>query len=468
MHIRNEVRILLICLLLVSGFALAAQAGAAKPAASPSPKPSASAPAASPKPKAAAPKAAAASPAPAISPAPGASPAASPAPKASAAPKPAVAASPAPASAQGSAPSASPAPKASAAPAAPGAKTSAGSASKTSGGKLPAAINPAANSNPLFAALPPNAEDGLYVLLETGKGKIVASVDFQRHPLPAIVFCGLAEGSLKSAFRPGKPFYDGLTFFRAEPGVLVQSGSPDGSDTGGPSYTYNMEIDPGTSFSAPGMLAMANSDPLTSGSQFFITQSPAEWLDGQYSVFGQVVSGLEAVRSLAKDDTLDKVTLIRKGKAAEAFKPDQVAFDAAQAGLAERRQKRLDELLSRFLPNAQKAADGRWYQIETPGNGAPPLPGQTVTFNYASSFLTGRVFDANEARTPAAVKLGTGRIIEGLDTSLLEMKPGEKRRTAIPPRLAFGERGYNGGGAENAIPPNAWLIIDIELLTVGN
>ncbi|HNF34201.1 MAG TPA: peptidylprolyl isomerase [Anaerolineales bacterium] len=84
-------------------------------------------------------------------------------------------------------------------------------------------------------------------------------------------------------------------------GFMAQGGDPTGSGMGGPGYEFVNEYSDLT-FDKPGILAMANAGPDTNGSQFFITFGPAEWLNGGYTIFGQVVSGMDVVNSLTLRD----------------------------------------------------------------------------------------------------------------------------------------------------------------------
>ncbi|GIK77930.1 MAG: peptidyl-prolyl cis-trans isomerase [Actinomycetes bacterium] len=97
-------------------------------------------------------------------------------------------------------------------------------------------------------------------------------------------------------------FYDDLTFHRVIAGFMIQGGCPEGTGTGGPGYTFDDEINDHKV--VRGALAMANAGPDTNGSQFFIvTTDSAPWLDGKHTVFGRVVSGMEAVVSIEGTET---------------------------------------------------------------------------------------------------------------------------------------------------------------------
>jgi cyclophilin family peptidyl-prolyl cis-trans isomerase len=95
-------------------------------------------------------------------------------------------------------------------------------------------------------------------------------------------------------------FYDGTTFHRVIPGFMAQGGDPTGTGSGNPGYYINNEV---TSHKhVAGALSMANAGPNTNGCQFFITYAAASWLDGSYSVFGQLVKGMDVLQKLTPRD----------------------------------------------------------------------------------------------------------------------------------------------------------------------
>ena len=93
-------------------------------------------------------------------------------------------------------------------------------------------------------------------------------------------------------------FYDGLSFHRVIPEFMAQGGCPHGVGTGGPGFQYDGEFSTEASHDRPALLSMANAGPGTDGSQFFLTFVPTPFLDGKHTVFGEVVEGLETLKTL--------------------------------------------------------------------------------------------------------------------------------------------------------------------------
>ncbi len=178
-----------------------------------------------------------------------------------------------------------------------------------------------------------NLEPGLYARFATARGDILCRLEYEKCPATVTSFVGLAEGTIRSNQPPGKRFYDGLTFHRVIADFMIQGGCPEGSGRGGPGYRFGDEIDPSLRHDRPGMLSMANAGPGTNGSQFFITHTKTPWLDGKHAVFGHVVEGQDVVDKVQGGDALNRVEILRIGTDAEAFQPDQAAFDAAVAAI---------------------------------------------------------------------------------------------------------------------------------------
>jgi peptidylprolyl isomerase len=271
-------------------------------------------------------------------------------------------------------------------------------------------------------------------------------------------FVGLAEGSISANGVQGRKFFDGLTFHRVDPGFVIQGGDPNGDGTGGPGYEFPNETRPDLKHDRAGTLSMANAGPDTNGSQFFITLRPTPNLDGGYNVFGYVVKGMDVASSIQKGDRITSVKILRIGPAAKAFTVSQESFASLVAGAKVRERTSALALIQKKWPRLTTTKSGLMYEVLEKGTGGSPPPGATVSVNYTGMLLDGRVFDSTSARgTPAVLRVD--RVIKGWTEALLSMKRGERRMLVIPPELAYGERGYPG-----VIPPNAFLVFDVQLI----
>jgi cyclophilin family peptidyl-prolyl cis-trans isomerase len=98
-----------------------------------------------------------------------------------------------------------------------------------------------------------------------------------------------------------KGYFKGVTFHRVLEGFMAQGGDPTGTGGGGPGYEFVNE-DSDLTFDKEGLVAMANAGRDTNGSQFFITFGPQEFLNGNYTIFGQVVQGMDVVNGITRRD----------------------------------------------------------------------------------------------------------------------------------------------------------------------
>ncbi len=309
-------------------------------------------------------------------------------------------------------------------------------------------------------------KDGLYAIIKTSKGDITLSLEYKKTPMTVCNFIGLATGVLNLQ-NPGKPFYDGLTFHRVIDNFMIQGGCPVGNGTGGPGYRFPDEFDDSLKHTGPGVLSMANAGPGTNGSQFFITHVETPWLDGKHTVFGHVVEGQDVVNRIKQGDKIDKVEIVRVGKDAEEFDVSKEKFASLVSEKEEEVRKKKDEenrkieeKIHELYPNALKTESGLMYVVDRDGEGtAMPKFGDKVTVHYEGKLLNGKIFDSSYLRhAPATFKIG--EVIEGWNEALVTMRKNEKRTLIIPPDLGYGEYGYPG-----VIPPSAYLIFTVELLS---
>ncbi|HEY9792972.1 MAG TPA: peptidylprolyl isomerase [Candidatus Obscuribacterales bacterium] len=148
------------------------------------------------------------------------------------------------------------------------------------------------------------------VALETSKGRIVIRVFYSIMPYTAGRFLDLVDNG----------FYNGLTFHRVENWV-IQGGDPTGNGTGvltdaqgRPQYLH-FESNPSLNHNAAGAVAMARSkDPNSASCQFYITKGPMPGLNGQYAVFGRVVSGANAVMNMQRGDRIISATILQPNR----------------------------------------------------------------------------------------------------------------------------------------------------------
>jgi peptidyl-prolyl cis-trans isomerase B (cyclophilin B) len=142
-------------------------------------------------------------------------------------------------------------------------------------------------------------------VIHTTKGDVVCELNYKAAPLSATNFIQLAQGG----------FYNGLTFHRVVPNFVVQGGDPKGTGSGGPGYTIPAEI--GLQHTQ-GALAwarlpdQANPQKRSSGSQFYITLEKVPYLDGEYSVFGKTLSGMDVVKKIQQGDKITSIDIVIK------------------------------------------------------------------------------------------------------------------------------------------------------------
>ena len=333
-------------------------------------------------------------------------------------------------------------------------------------------------------------KDGLYANFQTSKGNMIVKFEDKKAPVTVANFVGLAEGKIENkAKAKGVPYYDGTIFHRVIKDFMIQGGDPKGTGMGDPGYKFDDEKND-LQHTGKGILSMANSGPNTNGSQFFITEVATPWLDGRHTVFGEVVNGKDVIDSIANvekgpqdkpktDVVLEKVSVFTKGDdyknydAAAIFNEGKGKIQennkAAVAKIEADKKKKAEE----FAANQQKLVDdlkaemqstpsGLYYKITKATNGAAPQRGDEVAVHYAGKLVDGSEFDSSFKRNqPIDIPIGVGQVIKGWDEGIMLLKEGETATLLIPSEL-----GYGSAGAGGVIPPNAWLIFDVELVKV--
>jgi cyclophilin family peptidyl-prolyl cis-trans isomerase len=149
--------------------------------------------------------------------------------------------------------------------------------------------------NNQFSECPPmtiDPEKEYTATLHTDVGDVVLALYPDVAPMAVNSFVFLAEND----------YYDNTPFYAVIEGFVAQAGDPSGTGWGTPGYLFGLETSPDLTFERPYMLAMANSGTDTNNSQFFITYSPLTYLDGKYTIFGEVLDGVDVLKSLSARD----------------------------------------------------------------------------------------------------------------------------------------------------------------------
>ena len=315
----------------------------------------------------------------------------------------------------------------------------------------------------LFSSLSFAAPDeGIFAHIHTNKGEITVNLAYQQAPLTVINFISLAEGTKASNKELGVPFYDGVSFHRVIADFMIQGGDPEGTGMGGPGYLFADEFSE-LKHDKPGVLSMANSGPITNGSQFFITHIPTPWLDGKHSVFGSVTSGMDVVNAIEQGDSIKHIVIRRVGSNANNFATGEDAFIAEQArqtlALAEiqqAEQKVFEELAINTFPGAQVSDAGHLVYSEQPGSGEGANSGDNISLLVAIELIDGTVLQA--AGKPLRFRLGYGEILTIIDMGATDMRVGEHRTVIATYSQSFGSR-------DMGIPIDSILVFKLERLS---
>ncbi len=339
----------------------------------------------------------------------------------------------------------------------------------------------------LARCAPQKYPDGLYAEVQTNKGLIVLQLEFEKTPMTAANFVGLAEGTIvNAAFPEGAPYFDGTKWHRVVPGHVIQCGIPKSDRAKDPGYQFPNEIVlPDLNHGRAGMVNMANGGPHTNGSQWCITLGDRSYLDGDYTVFGHVVEGMDADFKIVQDDEIQTVKIVRVGKAAKKFHPTTESFQKmlgeAKARMTDaeaRRKADEDALILKNWPNAIVGESGLKYVILREGRGMPPAVGEKIKVLYSGKcLLSGKAFVGMAAdgtpywgdmAEPFVYEIGKTKINPGLDVALALIKKGEKRLIIVPAEMGYKTSGFYAKQRPNekrfVISPNTLLVYEIERL----
>jgi peptidyl-prolyl cis-trans isomerase A (cyclophilin A) len=176
-------------------------------------------------------------------------------------------------------------------------------AAQTSGSEQHSATEKAATPKPEPTAI-----------IQTTAGNITCTLFPNKAPIGVANFIGLATGTKQwkdpktGKMMKGVPLYDGTIFHRVIPNFMIQGGDPAGSGSGDVGFQFKNEVSSDLTFDQAGRLAYANAGPDTNGSQFFITEGPAQYLDGKYTIFGQCqnIDVVKQIARLARDPRNDR------------------------------------------------------------------------------------------------------------------------------------------------------------------
>jgi peptidyl-prolyl cis-trans isomerase A (cyclophilin A) len=352
----------------------------------------------------------------------------------------------------------------------------------------------------------PDVEDGIYAEIQTNKGTMFAQLYYEAAPISSANFVALAEGKhpLVNDSLKGKPFYDGLIFHRVMKDFMIQGGDISGTGSGDVGYKFNQEVNDTLLHDSKGILSMANAGPNTNGSQFFIMHKENPSLDMRYNVFGKVIQGLEVVDSIALTPVngqrpvdsmiMQKVSIIRKGKAAKKWDAVKTFEDAISAAEAEKeeadklaaersaaapaaRTTKAEELAALKEKAIKLPNSNVMVYVKSKGDGEKPAESASVMMDYSGFFMDGTLFDSSilevaqkfdnvnarkeqmGAYAPMPVQYSSSvGMVQGFKDAMLSMNYGDEIVAFIPSDLAYGERGAGG-----VIPPNTDLVFEMKI-----
>ena len=333
--------------------------------------------------------------------------------------------------------------------------------------------------------------DGIYADFITNKGRISVVLDYKKTPMTVANFIGLAEGTITNATYPsGIPFYKGSIWHRVVKGHVIQGGEPAtvkdpaNSDVNSTGYEIPNEISE-LSHNKPGMIGMANDGPNTNTCEYYITLADRSYLDGNYTLFGEVIEGLDVVNNIVQGDTTLSITIVRAGAEAGKFIVNDVTFKE----LVDKQWKKVnfesaakkskeEKFIAENYPGLQTLTDGLRYKVLVQGKGNKPADGSVLYIKYRGKLIGGLSFvsSADNGKPVPGSKpvvfshpMGKDELVKGMNEALNYMKAGEKRLLVLPPDLAYGiNSGFYGkeipGQKRFVISPGETLILEVTLI----
>lgn len=318
-------------------------------------------------------------------------------------------------------------------------------------------------------------DKGIYADVKTDKGNVILQLYHNDTPITVANFVSLAEGSNPKVVDSlkGIKYYDGLKFHRVIKDFMIQGGDPTGTGRGGPGYKFFDEFPRDSTnnltykHNSAGVLSMANSGPNTNGSQFFITHKPTPWLDTKHTIFGKVVKGQEVVDSIAQNDFIKTVKIVRIGSEAKAFDAVKV-FEEELAKSEEREKERLAQVEKAKKAFEAKMGVDKSKETESglrilhlkEGKGKKVALESDVTCLYTLYIATGEMIQSTPPEKPFSFNFSKRPMITGFKEGIVGQRQGSKVRLFIPYYLAYGEQAYG------PFPPKSGLIFDVEILKV--
>jgi carboxypeptidase Q len=335
--------------------------------------------------------------------------------------------------------------------------------------------------------------EGIYADFTTSKGRISVLLDYKKAPLTVANFVGLAEGTISNATYPlGTPFFKGSIWHRVVKGHVIQGGEPSTvkdpatADVNSTGYEIPNEIT-SLSHNKAGMIGMANGGPNTNTCEYYITLADRSYLDGNYTLFGEVVDGMDVVNKIAMGDTTHSITIIRAGADAEKFIVNDQTFKLMldkqwkKVNYEMESKKYEDEkFITSNYPGLTSLPDGLRYKILANGSGNKPSDGSSLVIKYEGKLVNGVSFvsSADDGKPAAGSKsvsfthtLGKDGLVKGLDEAVRDMTTGERRVLVIPPELGYGvNSAFYGkeipGQKRLVISPGESLILEVTLMKI--